>query len=157
MVPDDVGGRFSVLSAVGLLPIAVGGTDIAEQAQGLARQIVQIIPVVVAVGHLDVASGVVHVDHRLKQVAFKVLYFTSDIALFLGKSRFFPETRQKLCQRVSAGAGIGWGIWGWSTDSPPTRVYFSFSPITGSAAEAVGTVREQKIARDSKRDIAFFI
>ena len=28
VVPDDVGGRFSVLSAVGLLPIAVGGTDI---------------------------------------------------------------------------------------------------------------------------------
>ena len=28
VVPDDVGGRFSVLAAVGLLPIAVGGTDI---------------------------------------------------------------------------------------------------------------------------------
>ena len=28
VVPDDVGGRFSVLSAVGLLPIAVAGTDI---------------------------------------------------------------------------------------------------------------------------------
>ena len=28
VVPDDVGGRFSVLSAVGLLPIAVGGADI---------------------------------------------------------------------------------------------------------------------------------
>ncbi|MBR5969716.1 MAG: glucose-6-phosphate isomerase [Lachnospiraceae bacterium] len=28
VVPDDVGGRFSVLTAVGLLPIAVSGTDI---------------------------------------------------------------------------------------------------------------------------------
>ena len=28
VVPDDVGGRFSVLSAVGLLPIAVAGIDI---------------------------------------------------------------------------------------------------------------------------------
>ena len=28
VVPDDVGGRVSVLSAVGLLPIAVGGADI---------------------------------------------------------------------------------------------------------------------------------
>ena len=28
VVPDDVGGRFSVLTAVGLLPIAVGGADI---------------------------------------------------------------------------------------------------------------------------------
>ena len=34
VVPDDVGGRFSVLSAVGLLPIAVGGTDIAELMAG---------------------------------------------------------------------------------------------------------------------------
>ena len=28
VVPDDVGGRYSVLTAVGLLPIAVSGTDI---------------------------------------------------------------------------------------------------------------------------------
>jgi len=30
VVPDDVGGRFSVLTAVGLLPIAVAGIDIEE-------------------------------------------------------------------------------------------------------------------------------
>ncbi len=34
VVPDDVGGRFSVLSAVGLLPIAAGGIDIAELMGG---------------------------------------------------------------------------------------------------------------------------
>ena len=34
VVPDDVGGRFSVLSAVGLLPIAVGGTDIGALMAG---------------------------------------------------------------------------------------------------------------------------
>lgn len=28
MIPDDVGGRYSVLTAVGLLPIAVSGSDI---------------------------------------------------------------------------------------------------------------------------------
>ena len=28
MVPDEVGGRYSVLTAVGLLPIAVAGVDI---------------------------------------------------------------------------------------------------------------------------------
>ena len=28
MIPDDIGGRFSVLTAVGLLPIAVSGADI---------------------------------------------------------------------------------------------------------------------------------
>lgn len=34
VVPDDVGGRFSVLTAVGLLPIAVAGIDIDELMRG---------------------------------------------------------------------------------------------------------------------------
>ena len=34
VVPDDVGGRFSVLTAVGLLPIAVSGADIDALMQG---------------------------------------------------------------------------------------------------------------------------
>lgn len=36
VVPDDIGGRFSVLSAVGLLPIAVSGADIAQLMKGAA-------------------------------------------------------------------------------------------------------------------------
>ena len=36
VVPDDVGGRFSVLTAVGLLPIAVSGADIDKLMQGAA-------------------------------------------------------------------------------------------------------------------------
>ena len=36
VVPDDVGGRFSVLTAVGLLPIACAGIDIAALMQGAA-------------------------------------------------------------------------------------------------------------------------
>ena len=34
IVPDDVGGRFSVLTAVGLLPIAVSGADIEQLMAG---------------------------------------------------------------------------------------------------------------------------
>ena len=34
VVPDDVGGRFSVLTPVGLLPIAIAGFDIKELVQG---------------------------------------------------------------------------------------------------------------------------
>ncbi len=37
VVPDDVGGRFSVLTAVGLLPIAVAGCDIAALMAGAAE------------------------------------------------------------------------------------------------------------------------
>ena len=36
VIPDDVGGRFSVLTAVGLLPIAVSGVNIDEMMQGAA-------------------------------------------------------------------------------------------------------------------------
>jgi glucose-6-phosphate isomerase len=37
VVPDDVGGRFSVLTAVGLLPIAVAGCDIEALMKGAAE------------------------------------------------------------------------------------------------------------------------
>ena len=37
VVPDDVGGRFSVLTAVGLLPIAVSGADIDLLMEGAAE------------------------------------------------------------------------------------------------------------------------
>ncbi len=36
VIPDNVGGRFSVLTPVGLLPIAVAGHDIAKLLQGAA-------------------------------------------------------------------------------------------------------------------------
>ncbi len=38
VVPDDVGGRFSVLTAVGLLPIAVSGADIDQLMEGAASE-----------------------------------------------------------------------------------------------------------------------
>ena len=36
VIPDDVGGRYSVLTAVGLLPIVVAGVDINKMMQGAA-------------------------------------------------------------------------------------------------------------------------
>ncbi|PZE20675.1 glucose-6-phosphate isomerase [Paenibacillus xerothermodurans] len=36
VIPDDVGGRYSVLTAVGLLPIAVAGLDIDRMVEGAA-------------------------------------------------------------------------------------------------------------------------
>lgn len=37
VIPDDVGGRYSVLTAVGLLPIAVSGADIDKMMEGAAQ------------------------------------------------------------------------------------------------------------------------
>ncbi len=42
VVPDDIGGRFSVLSAVGLLPIAVSGIDIDELMRGARDAMVEL-------------------------------------------------------------------------------------------------------------------
>lgn len=36
VVPDDIGGRYSVLSAVGLLPLAVAGVDVKQLLAGAA-------------------------------------------------------------------------------------------------------------------------
>ena len=41
VVPDDVGGRFSVLTAVGLLPIAAAGADIDALMAGAAKAMTQ--------------------------------------------------------------------------------------------------------------------
>ena len=48
VVPDDVGGRFSVLTAVGLLPIAVAGVDIDALMSGACQAMEAL-----AVGGLD--------------------------------------------------------------------------------------------------------
>ena len=42
VVPDDVGGRFSVLTAVGLLPIAVSGVDIDALMAGARQAMVEL-------------------------------------------------------------------------------------------------------------------
>ena len=36
-IPDDIGGRFSVITAVGLLPIAVAGIDINALREGCRK------------------------------------------------------------------------------------------------------------------------
>lgn len=42
VIPESVGGRFSVLTPVGLLPIAAAGVDIRELFQGAASALVQL-------------------------------------------------------------------------------------------------------------------
>jgi len=44
VVPDEIGGRFSVLTAVGLLPIAVAGIDLDALMQGAAQGMTDCLP-----------------------------------------------------------------------------------------------------------------
>ncbi len=59
VIPDDVGGRFSVLTAVGLLPIAVAGINITEMLEGAAK------------AREDFATGDVHTNDCYKYVAMR--------------------------------------------------------------------------------------
>lgn len=63
VIPDDVGGRYSVLTAVGLLPIAVAGIDIDKMMQGAAA------------ARNDFASGDVETNDCYKYAAMRnILY-----------------------------------------------------------------------------------
>ena len=37
VIPDDIGGRFSVITPVGLVPIAISGIDIAQYVEGFKQ------------------------------------------------------------------------------------------------------------------------
>ena len=43
VVPDNIGGRYSVLTAVGLLPMAVAGVDIDKMLEGAADAVVSVV------------------------------------------------------------------------------------------------------------------
>ena len=59
VIADDVGGRYSVLTPVGLLPIAVSGIDIDEMLAGAAK------------AYDDLAGGDVHTNGALKYAALR--------------------------------------------------------------------------------------
>lgn len=63
VVPDDVGGRYSVLTAVGLLPIAAAGIDIDKMMAGAAKQ------------REELLSGDVHSNDCYKYAALRNLLY----------------------------------------------------------------------------------
>ena len=88
VVPDEVGGRYSVLTAVGLLPIAVAGVDIAQLMGGAAQAMEQM-----AVGGLDnPAWQYAAARHALYQAGKKVELLAGYEPAF----RFFAEWWKQL-------------------------------------------------------------
>ncbi len=69
VVPDDVGGRFSVLTAVGLLPIAVAGVDISALMAGAASARAELL-------NKDFAQNA-----ALRYVAYRNLFYRSGKAV----------------------------------------------------------------------------
>ena len=68
VVPDDVGGRFSVLTAVGLLPIAVAGIDIDALMRGAAD------------ARTELASGDLLENDALKYAALRTILYRKGAA-----------------------------------------------------------------------------
>ena len=88
-MPDDIGGRYSVLSAVGLLPIAVAGFDIDKLMKGAeaAREVY--------------TNSDVEKNDAIKYAILRNLYYNSgkDIEVFSSLSpnmRYFAEWLKQL-------------------------------------------------------------
>ena len=88
VVPDDVGGRYSVLTAVGLLPIAVAGIDIDALMDGAAKAMEEL-----SVGGLDnPAWQYAAARHALYEAGKKIEL----LACYEPCARFFSEWWKQL-------------------------------------------------------------
>ncbi len=90
-IPEDIGGRYSVLSIVGLLPIAVAGFDIRELLQGAASLSMERIT--------DYACTRVTLQQRGKDVEV-FSYFSTNL-------RFFGEWLKQLFGETEGKDGKG--------------------------------------------------
>ncbi len=99
VVPDDVGGRYSVLTAVGLLPIAVAGVDITQLMGGACQAMEEL-----AVGGLDnLAWQYAAARHALYQAGKKVEL----LACYEPNFRFFAEWWKQLYGESEGKGGKG--------------------------------------------------
>ncbi|MCX8735991.1 glucose-6-phosphate isomerase [Lactobacillus sp. B4026] len=89
VVPDDIGGRFSVLSAVGLLPIAVSGADIDQLMKGAAdaRSDYQ---------DTDVAKATPYQYAALRNILYRKGYTTEIVENYEPTLRMFSEWCKQL-------------------------------------------------------------
>ena len=99
VVPDDVGGRYSVLTAVGLLPIAVAGIDIGELMGGAAQAMNELS----AGGADNLAWQYAAVRHALYQGGKKVEL----LACYEPCFRFFSEWWKQLYGESEGKEGKG--------------------------------------------------
>ncbi|HBP37910.1 MAG TPA: glucose-6-phosphate isomerase [Clostridiales bacterium] len=88
-VPDDIGGRYSVLSAVGLLPIAAAGIDIREIMRGAraARQ---------AFSKPDLADNPCYAYAACRNILYRKGYSIEIMANYEPNLHFFTEWWKQL-------------------------------------------------------------
>ncbi|MBQ9976901.1 MAG: glucose-6-phosphate isomerase [Clostridia bacterium] len=95
VVPDDIGGRFSVLSAVGLLPIAVAGCDIKAMMKGAEK------------ARADLSECNIDTNDAYKYAAIRTLLMRKgfEIELFVSYKPSFQYTNEWLKQLFGESEG----------------------------------------------------
>ncbi|MCL5772857.1 MAG: glucose-6-phosphate isomerase [Firmicutes bacterium] len=89
VIPDDVGGRFSVLTAVGLLPIAVAGIDIKSMLEG-ARDMSKVLE------EDDLRKNSAHMYAALRNILYEKGKYVEILANFNPKLHYFSEWWKQL-------------------------------------------------------------
>ena len=83
VVPDNIGGRYSVLTAVGLLPLAVAGVDVEKLLEGASNAVDSVV---------DVATEYAWMRHTLGQKGYDTEVFAS----FEPSTLYFNEWLKQL-------------------------------------------------------------
>ncbi len=89
VIPDDVGGRFSVLTPVGLLPISVSGADIDDLMKG-ARDALQDLD------YDDVNTNGCYRYAAIRNILYRKGYITEILASYEPSLAFFSEWWKQL-------------------------------------------------------------
>jgi len=100
VIPDDVGGRFSVLTPVGLLPLAVAGIDIQSLVAGAAemREICQ---------RDDLRTNPAHLYAATRYSLYTEGYFTEVLSSFRSGLHTFQEWWKQLFGESEGKGGEG--------------------------------------------------
>ncbi|EGQ2736782.1 glucose-6-phosphate isomerase [Staphylococcus pseudintermedius] len=89
VVPDDVGGRFSVLTAVGLLPIAVAGIDIDAMMGGAAKAREEL-------SSDDLSSNIAYQYASIRNILYNKGYTTETLINYEPSLQYFNEWWKQL-------------------------------------------------------------
>ncbi|EIE3747782.1 glucose-6-phosphate isomerase [Staphylococcus pseudintermedius] len=89
VVPDDVGGRFSVLTAVGLLPIAVAGIDIDAMMGGAAKAREEL-------SSDDLSSNIAYQYASIRNILYNKGYTTEMLINYETSLQYFNEWWKQL-------------------------------------------------------------
>lgn len=89
VVPDDVGGRFSVLTAVGLLPIAIAGIDIDAMMGGAAKAREEL-------SSDDLSSNIAYQYASIRNILYNKGYTTEMLINYEPSLQYFNEWWKQL-------------------------------------------------------------